>query len=249
MIVELRAMMAAVVFFSRLPAPSRPLLDADDMRRAATYWPLVGIAVGGAMAGAWWLASRLWPPLIASGVALAVGILVTGALEQDGVADVADGFAGDPARDRVLEIMHESRVGPAGAIALAVMAGLRWQALAALPVAIVPAMVVAAQALSRASAVGLMALLPYLRGQDSRAGPVVGRLPPARLTVAAAIGLAPLLLLPPPLCPVAVLAAAAALTACAAWFARRLGGYTGDCVGATQQVAELALLLVSLAAA
>jgi len=247
--VELRAMMAAVVFFSRMPAPARPLLDADDMRRAATYWPLVGLATGGAMAAAWWLASCLWPPLIAAGVALAAAMLATGALEQDGTADVADGFADGAARDRILEVMHQSRVGSAGVIALTVMTGLRWQALAALPVAIVPAMLLAAQALSRASGVGLMALLPYLRGRDSRARPVVGRLPPPRLAVAAAIGLAPLLLLPAPLRSVSALVAAAVLAACAIWFARRLGGYTGDCVGATQQVVELALLLVPLAAA
>jgi adenosylcobinamide-GDP ribazoletransferase len=241
--------MAAVVFFTRFPAPSRPLLDAEDMRRAATWWPLVGLATGGAMAAAWWLATRLWPPLIASGIALATGLLATGALEQDGVADVAGGFVSATARDRILEVMHNSRVGSAGVLALAIMAGLQWQALATLPAAIVPAMLVVSRALSRAAAVGLMALLPYLRGPDSRARPVVGRLPPARLAVAAAIGLAPLLLLPPPLRPAAVLAAAAALAACVAWFGRRLGGYTGDCVGATQQLVELALLLVPLAAA
>jgi adenosylcobinamide-GDP ribazoletransferase len=249
LVAELRAAMAALVFFSRLPVPAQPLLDADDMRRAATYWPLVGLVVGGAMAGAWWLAARVWPPGIAAGFALAAGILATGALEQDGVADVGDGFAAGPARARILEVMHDSRLGATGAIALAVMTGLRWQALVALPAAMVPAVLVATQALSRTVAVALMALLPYLREAGSRAHPVVGRLPMVRLSVALVTGLVPLMLVPAPLRPMAALAAAAALLACASWFGRRLGGYTGDCVGATQQCAELALLLAAVVAA
>ena len=249
LVVELRAIMAAMVFFSRLPVSRWPLLDADDMRRAATYWPLVGLMVGGVMAGAWWLAACAWPPEVAAGLALVAGVLATGALEQDGVADVGDGLAGGPTRAGVLAMMHNSCLGSAGTIALVTMTGLRWQALAALPAAIVPALLVATQGLSRAAAVGLMALLPYLRGADSRARPVVGRLPAVRLGVAMMTGLAPLLMVPAPLRPGAAVAATAALLACAGWFGRWLGGYTGDCVGATQQCAELALLLAALVAA
>jgi len=246
---ELRAMMAALVFFSRLPVPQRPLLEEADLRRAATWWPLVGLLVGAAMLGAWWLAASAWPPAIAVGLALAAGVLVTGALEQDGTADVADGFAAGPQRESMLAAMKDPLVGPAGVLAVLGLLGLRWQALLAMPGALLPAALLTAQVASRSLAVGLMALLPYLRGPGSRAAVVVGRLSPARLAVVALTGLAPLLLLPPATGLAALLAGGAVLLACTAVFGWRLGGCTGDCVGATQQVGELALLLAVLAAA
>jgi adenosylcobinamide-GDP ribazoletransferase len=143
--------------------------------------------------------------------------------------------------------MQQSRLGPSGVVALAIVTGLRWEAVAALPVTVVPTTLLVAQALSRAAAVGLMAMLPYLRGAGSRARPVVGRLPPLRLGVALAVGGGPLVLLPAPLRLGACVAAVAGLLSCAAWFSRKLGGYTGDCVGATQQCVELAVLLALLA--
>jgi adenosylcobinamide-GDP ribazoletransferase len=246
---ELRAFLAALVFFSRLPVPARPLLDAADLRIAATWWPVVGLLVGGAMAAAWWLAAAVWPPGIAAGLALAAGVLVTGALEQDGAADLADGLAAGPGRDDMLAAMRESQLGATGMLCVLVLLGLRWQALLALPAALVPPVLVASQAASRAAAVGMMATLPYLRGPESRGAPVVGRLPTSRLAVAALTGLAPLALLPPLPALAALVGGGAALIACRTGLGRSLGGYTGDCVGATQQGCEIALLLAAAAVA
>ncbi|CAH2604001.1 Adenosylcobinamide-GDP ribazoletransferase [Rhodovastum atsumiense] len=243
---EVRAVLAAAVFFSRLPVPRRPLLDAADLRRAACYWPLIGLVVGAAM-GTCWAAARPWLAApVAAGLAVAVGVLLTGALQEDGFADVCDGFGGGATRERVLAIMQDSCVGSYGMAGLVVMVGLRWQAMAALPGAILPATVLAAQAASRAWAVALMAVLPYARGEGSRARPVVGRKSAPRLALAAATGLAPFLLgVPLP----ALGAAALVWLGCVLWFGGRIGGYTGDCVGATQQVTELAILLAVLATA
>lgn len=243
---EARALRAAVMFFTRLPLPSSPDWDPADLQRSAAYFPLVGWLVGAVAALAWWLAARVWPPAVASGVSLAATLLLTGALHEDGWADVCDGFGGGTSRDRVLEIMRDSRVGAFGAIGVVVMLGLKWLGVAALPQASVPAVLIAGHALSRAAAISLMATLPYVRGESVKAKPMASTLSGRRLAFAAATGAGALLLLPPRAW-WAVLAVIAARAALARWFKGRIGGYTGDCLGAAQQVCEVVFYLTILA--
>jgi adenosylcobinamide-GDP ribazoletransferase len=244
---EARALWAAAMFFTRVALPSLPVLSPDDQRRATAYWPLVGALVGAAVGGAWWLAACVLPPGVAVGLALAVGLLLTGALHEDGFADVCDGFGGGTTRARALDIMRDSRVGAFGAIGIVMLLGLKWQAMTALPPSLLPAAVVAAHALSRGGPVGLMAALPYARTDDSRARPLTSRPGGVRLLGVAATALAPLLLLPPAVRLPCLVAAAMIAVGCYVWFRRRLGGYTGDCLGATQQLGEVAVLLAVLA--
>lgn len=245
---EARALWAAAMFFTRLPLPSLPVLAPEDQRRATAYWPLVGALVGTVIAGVWALAATLVPSGVAAGLALAAGLLLTGALHEDGFADVCDGFGGGATRERVLEIMRDSRIGAFGAIGIFMLLGLKWQAMTALPPSLLPAAVITAHVLSRGAAVAMMVALPYARTDASLARPMVGP-PGARLTGVAVTALAPLLLLPPP-CRLAGLAAVAGIWAmCLLWFGRRLGGYTGDCLGAVQQLGETALLLAVLTCA
>jgi adenosylcobinamide-GDP ribazoletransferase len=246
---EGRALWAAAMFFTRVALPSLPVLSPDDERRATAYWPLVGALVGAAVAGAWWLAAQLLPSGVAVGLALAVGLLLTGALHEDGFADVCDGFGGGTTRARALEIMRDSRIGAFGAIGLVMLLGLKWQAMTALPPALLPPALIAAHALSRGGPVGLMAVLPYARTDESRARPMTGRPGGARLAGVAATALAPLLLLPPANWLPCLAAIAAIWVGCFVWFRRRLGGYTGDCLGASQQLGEIAVLLAVLASA
>ncbi|MCX6951419.1 MAG: adenosylcobinamide-GDP ribazoletransferase [Verrucomicrobia bacterium] len=193
---ELRAARAAVMFFTRLPVPSSADWEPDDLRRSAAYFPAVGWLVGGVAAFVWWLGSLIWPPLIASGVSLAATLLLTGAFHEDGWADVCDGFGGGMTRDRVLEIMHDSRVGAFGAIGVVMMLGLKWHSVAALPAALVPAALVAGHALSRAASASLMASLSYVRADSIKAKPMATDLSGARLGLALVSGLVPMLWLP-----------------------------------------------------
>lgn len=244
---EARALWAAAVFFTRLPLPALPALDPEDERRATAWWPLLGVAVGAAAAGVWWLAARVWPPEVAAGLALAAGVLATGALHEDGFADVCDGLGGGHTRTRALEIMRDSRLGAFAGIGLVLLLGLKWQAIAALPPLALPAALIAAHAASRGGALAIMLALPYARS-DGRIAQRMTRRPGGRLVVAAGCSLLPLLLLAPACWPGCLAAAVGVPAGCALWFRRRLGGYTGDCLGATQQLGELALLLAALAA-
>lgn len=245
---EARALRAAMMFFTRLPIPSAASWEPSDLQRAAAYFPLAGWLVGGVAALVWWLGARIWPPVVASGVSLAATLLLTGAFHEDGWADVCDGFGGGTSRERVLEIMRDSRVGAFGVIGVVVMLGLKWQSVAALSGAWVPAVLIAGHAVSRAAAASLMATLPYVREESVKAKPMATALRGGRLVFALVCGLAAILWLPERTW-WAVVAVIAARGALAWWFKRRIGGYTGDCLGAAQQVCEVVFYLTILALA
>lgn len=246
---ELAAIRAAVMFFTRLPVPSVANFDPQDLQRAAAWFPYVGWLVGLLAALVWWAAVQWWPPTIASGLSLAATLLLTGAFHEDGLADVCDGLGGGYTKERVLEIMTDSRVGAFGAIGVVMVMALKWQAVACLPICVGAVVLVAGHAISRSAAVALMAVLPYVRGEPSKAKPMATQLTGGRLMVALAGGLLPLLLASV----VMKIQLAALTTGLAAvvilwmilglWFRRRLGGYTGDCLGAAQQFTELGFYL------
>jgi adenosylcobinamide-GDP ribazoletransferase len=238
----------ALMLLTRLPVPVH--LAAPRGARAAWAWPLAGALVAGlaAMVAAGALAAGL-PPGLAAGLALVAGVLLTGALHEDGLADTADGLWGGHTRKRRLEILRDSRIGTYGVVALVLVLGLRWQALVALaadPWALAAAMVAAA-ALSRAAMAGVAWALPPARPDGLSAA--TGRPPAGAAALAAGIagGLALVSL------GLTAVAAGAAAALAAAWIARvahrRFGGQTGDILGASQQLAEGAVLLVCVALA
>jgi len=229
----------ATALLTRLP------LGGDGERRGACAWayPLAGLAVALiAGLGAWIVLCLGLPALPAAGIALALGALVTGALHEDGLADTADGFWGgaDPARR--LEIMRDSRIGTYGVVALLLGFGLRWSALAMLfAEGAVFAPLIAAAVLSRAVLPGMLRLLPPARRDGLGAAQGV----PPREAVLAGAGIAIVLaLLTAGFCGAIVgTALAIAVAAIAGMAARaRIGGHTGDVLGATQQAAEIAVL-------
>lgn len=242
---EFRALREAVRFFTRIPLPSANPWDPADLQNAATYFPLVGWLVGGAGAMTWWLALKLWSPGIASGISLVVTLLLTGAFHEDGFADVCDGFGGGTTKTRVLEIMRDSRVGAFGAIGVAMILGLKWLAVASLPLALAPAVIVAAHAVSRGAAGSLLATLSYVQ-EDGKAKPLATRMNGVRLIVSLAFAVVPMLALPVRFS-CALLFVAIARGIMARWFVHRIGGYTGDCLGAAQQVTEVVFYLAVVA--
>lgn len=248
---EARALWAAAIFFTRLPLPSLPLLLPEDERRATAWWPLVGIGVAAAVACVWAVAVLALPGSVAAGLAIAAGLLLTGGLHEDGFADVCDGLGGVRSRERALEIMRDSRLGAFGVTGLILLLGLKWQAMAALPQAVLPATLIAATAASRGAALAITLALPYARSDGRTAQRMTGQRmtgrPGARVAGAAVFSILPLLLLAP-VARSACLAAAVGVSAgCFLWFRRRLGGYTGDCLGFTQQLGEVAIFLAALA--
>jgi len=239
---ELDYFLGAIRFFTRLPVPAWVGHSADALNHSARYFPLVGLIVGGIAAGVFTLAVEVWPRALAVLLAMAATIYATGAFHEDGWADMVDGFGGGWTRERTLEIMKDSRIGSYGAIALVLMLLGRFVALYDLALPLVVPALVAGHALSRLCATSLLHFLDYAR-EEGKAKPLATRISLGELALAGAFGLAPLFMLPPQ--PALVGAALALLVTAymARKFVRRLGGYTGDCLGATQQVAELAFYL------
>jgi adenosylcobinamide-GDP ribazoletransferase len=228
---------AALTLLTRIPAGG----DARGAAAAAWAWPLAGLAVGGPAALLGWGAVEAgFAPGLAAALTLAALVVLTGALHEDGLADCADGFWGGWDRARRLEIMRDSRLGSYGALALAVTCLARWALLEAALADGAGWAVAAAAAASRAPMAWLMAALPPARADGlSRAA---GRPSPRGVALAALLGAA--LLLPAGPLP-ALLAVALAGAATLGWarLARaKIGGQTGDVLGAGQVLAEIALL-------
>lgn len=233
----------ALVFLTRLPWPAR--LPADrKLMDAAWAFPLAGAAVGAVAALGLWAADGLGLPASLAGLAaVGAGILVTGALHEDGLADVADGFGGGRDPEAKRRIMRDSRIGSYGVLALLLAVAAKLLALSALPdLATAAAALLAAHALGRAVIPALAWWLPPA-APDGR-GREAGRPLPAGALWAAGIGTTiALLALPGGVGLAATLAAGGAALA-VGWLARRqIGGATGDVFGAAEQAAEVAALL------
>lgn len=249
----LRDLRIGACFLTRLPVPWPQAAPADGLARAMRLFPVVGAGIGLGAGLVWALA--LWcgaPPLVAALLALAGQMVLTGALHEDGLADVADGFGAGRDRERTLEIMRDSRIGSYGTLALVLSAGLRAAALAALAG---PggswsgaAAMVAAGAVSRAACPALLAWLPPARPDGLGAG--AGALPREALITALGLALCFALLLLKPWPALAALGLGLLATVALAMLARRrIGGQTGDVLGAGQQLVEIAVLCTAAAAA
>ena len=228
---------AAIGLLTRIPVPVDMEFATARGSKAAWAWPLAGLAVALPAAALGWLFSGFGAG-IAAGIALVTLIVLTGALHEDGLADCADGFWGGYTKERRLEIMKDSRVGSYGVIALVLGLGLKWQALTVIDTW---AALIAAALLSRAAMAGVMAALPFARENGLAAAQ--GR--PSRETALLSAGLAFVAALF--LCGSSALLALLAVAAVAVLTARiaqaKLGGQTGDVLGATQFLAELAALI------
>lgn len=232
---------SAFGLLSRLPVPRTDHHRAD----AAWAWPLVGSVVGSLAAGAGWTALFLGLPAgVAAAVVLFVGTVVTGALHEDGLADTADGLFGGWTPERRLEIMKDSHIGSYGTLALILGLLAKWSALATiLPLGGWGA-VIAAAALSRAPMALIMAVLPNPR--HNGLSKTVGQ-PSVRIALIAA-AISGLIALPLGLVAGAMALAAAGAALVVAVTARaKIGGQTGDILGASQQLAELAALCAAAA--
>jgi adenosylcobinamide-GDP ribazoletransferase len=231
----------ALGFLTRIPVSLSEPPGPNALTRSMRLFPLIGALIGAAIGGVDLLAGKVLPPLPAALLAIGFGMLLTGALHEDGLADCADGFGGGRDKDGKLAIMRDSRIGAYGTLALILSVGLRASAIA--QTANPAGALIVAHALSRALLPGLMTVLPPASATGLAAS--AGRAGKADFVVALLLAVSlsiPLLEIWP------VLAAAALVFAAIALLARRqIGGYSGDVLGALQQTCEIAILLTILA--
>jgi adenosylcobinamide-GDP ribazoletransferase len=243
----MRSLIAALRFLTRLPIPGRDT-EAADLPRAVGWFPLVGALVGLATAGAFVLGLRLWPAPVAAVLAVGFGLMVTGGFHEDGATDAADGLGGGWTPARVMEIMKDSRIGAYGAMALWLLLTLRWSSLICLgrrSLIVLPL----AMVWGRWSIPVLLRLLPSVSQglakevhHGTGRGPLLAATALLLLANGAAMALGQRQLWRP------ALAAVLTLLAWAGYLRRRLGGTSGDLLGACTQLVEAAVLLTMMAA-
>jgi adenosylcobinamide-GDP ribazoletransferase len=235
------------MFLTRLPVGGFYRFERENLAESARYFPAVGTVVG--LLGAWVLLIGGLPAQGAVFLAMLATVLVTGALHEDGLCDAADGIFGGKSPARRLEILRDSRIGSYGALALWFSLTARWLLLTALfekgPVLAAGALVVA-QTMARAASVALLFTCRYARLADSKSKPFGDGVSPRMFGFAVlytgilGLGFFGARFLP-------ALVGCAAVTALARRvFNAKLGGVTGDCLGATQQLVELAFYVVVL---
>jgi adenosylcobinamide-GDP ribazoletransferase len=225
-----------------LPAAAR----AGDLGRAAAWFPVVGLLVGGALGLLSGAADRVAPPPVSAALVLIAWVAITGGLHLDGLADACDGLGGGWTRERALLIMRDPHTGPYGATGVVLVLGLKAAALASLPDGLVWRALLAAAVLARAAPLLLVRLCPPARPDGAGQAFAAGLRWPGLLgggLVAAATALATL----GAWGGVALAVAGGATGALAAYLRRRLGGFTGDCLGALVEATEAAVLTVAVA--
>ena len=251
---QARLFFIALQFFTRVRVPAWVGFEPGWLQHASRYFPLVGLLVGTAGALVYALAHWLWPTPVAVLLSTAATIYLTGAFHEDGFADMCDGFGGGLTRERVMEIMKDSRIGTYGAVGIGLLLSLKVATLAALPSPAVVAALFLAHPLSRLAASTLIFALDYAR-DEGKAKPLAEKMSGAELVIAAACAVLPALGLGASgqLAWSAIFGGLVAAALGTAWmarrFVRRIGGFTGDCLGAVQQVTELLFYLAVLASA
>ncbi len=236
----------ALGFLTRIPVPADTHYSPEALNRCCRYFSLVGWLLGGLLAGLWLLTEPVFGASVTSLVVLAASLLLTGAFHEDGLADTADGLGGAFERERKLAIMKDSRIGTYGSAALVMSLLFRWQLLTALGDA-APLALLTAAAASRALSTSLMLGLPYCRmDEESKSKPLVTRSDPNDIAICLGIALLPLIFWPATLLLIACCGGLLVL-GLMRFYRKALGGYTGDLLGAAQQIAEITILGLCLA--
>ncbi len=247
---QLELFFTALGFFTRIPVPGWVPWSVERLNHSARFFPLVGWVVGGICASSLVLFALVLPVALAVLLSIALSLRLTGAFHEDGWADTCDGFGGGWDKTQTLTIMKDSRNGTYGTAGLTLMLVTKAVALVLLAeqsVWVAAVALLVAHPLSRLASTTLIHFMEYVREDElSKAKPLARKLSRSELSTAMLFGLLPLLLLSPGRALLACVLVVTATLLAARAFRRKLGGYTGDCLGAAQQLTELVCYLALL---
>ena len=248
---ELRLFLTAVMFYTRIPCPAWIGYSDEQLNRSTRYFPAIGWLVGGITGVTMLVVQWVLPMSVAVVIGLGVGVLATGAFHEDGFADVCDGFGACQSKQRTLEIMKDPRVGAFAVIGLILLFGLKITALTALLQAELWAGLVGlvfAHVLSRWCVVTIIFSGTYARDDLTSKVKPIGRAISWPGLLAATAWLLPFAGLAwwRPGWLLAIPVAFVVRLLLSRWFTKRLDGYTGDCLGAAQQIVESVVVLMCL---
>ena len=256
---ELKIFFTAVMFYTRIPCPNWVAHLPVYLNKASRYFPLIGWITGTVFFISLYLSLLIFPVEIAVVISIISGILITGAFHEDGFADVCDGFGGGWKKQRILEIMKDSRIGAYGVIGLVLLLFIKFYTLKYLINITVPnlnnsitllSIFVSAHSVSRLAAISILFTDKYIREDlESKAKPIAQNYTWKEVIGSFLFGLIPLAILA--IYEIEIIFVLIPLIIArfmlSAYFKKRIGGYTGDCLGATQQVCEVVFYLSVIA--
>jgi len=244
---QLRIFLTAVQFYTRIPVPGWVGYSKVNLNRATAYFPLVGIIVGAFGGVVFWGADKILPGAVSVLLAMIATILLTGAFHEDAISDFCDGFGGGYSKEQILSIMKDSRIGTYGAIGLVMVLLSRFILLSSIDAVDFLKVFIAGNALSRLNAVGLIFSSQYVRSDESsKSKPVGERHNAMTFLLALVFGLLPLFFIPMKAVLLIVPTLFVTLIVFRWYVGKMLGGYTGDVLGALQQISELVFYLCFL---
>lgn len=253
---ELHIFFTALMFYTRIPCPKNIDHNPDYLNKASRYFPLIGWIVGAICFGIYFLSAILFSSEVAIILSMIAGILTTGAFHEDGFADVCDGFGGGWTKEKILMIMKDSAIGAYGAIGVILLFLVKFQAVSALTTTsnsdqfIILLLFVSAHSLSRLAAVSIVFTHAYSREDaSSKSKPIAQNCTWREVVGALFFGLLPLIALSYFQWEILLVLIPVFLTRffLARYFQKWIDGYTGDCLGATQQVCEVVFYLSVIA--
>ena len=237
---QLKLLFMAIMFYTRIPVPKSVGFSGDNLNKATRYFPLVGIIVGGFGATVFYFSSCVFSVYLAITLSIAAMVLLTGAFHEDAFSDFCDGFGGGYTKEKILEIMKDSRIGTYGAVGLILLILTKVLLLSEIDPLKIPLILISAHALSRANPVLLMFSSKYVREDStSKSKPVGESKSVITLVIALFFGLSPLILVPYKIIPFLLLAMMLIFLYFRYYVHKKLGGYTGDVLGALQQLSEV----------
>lgn len=251
---EIQIFFAALMFYTRIPVPKSFQYSEEYAKKSVKYLPLIGLLVGGFSAFILILSLTILPVSIAVILSMICSLLLTGAFHEDGLADTVDGFGGGWSKEKILQIMKDSAIGAYGAMALILAFFLKYQLLVALidlPIAngvpihyFILLVLLTGHSLSRAAAVSVMITHQYARVNDesSKSNSVTSKSlkwTSTSFIFTVAFALFPLFLFQTPFVFILLFPIYIVKVLLARFFNKWIGGYTGDCLGAIQQISEI----------
>lgn len=252
---EYRLLLVAIQFLTRLPVPPFAYYNPQWLHQSSRHFPAVGLLVGLLCAGVFWLGSILFTPLVAAVISTVFGIRLTGGFHEDGLADSCDGLGGGLTRERTLTIMKDSRLGTYGVLGLVSALLLKVTLLASMPLSVAIVALIIGHTASRLLCISLLALLPYGGEiEHAKAKPMAQQLTPLQGVLSSGwlilAGVLVTIIFPNTMHQIGLgqwlltlLLALISTDYMRRLLYRRLEGYTGDGLGATQQVSEVAIYI------
>ncbi|MCS6819094.1 MAG: adenosylcobinamide-GDP ribazoletransferase [Chitinophagales bacterium] len=248
---QLRIFFTALMFYTRLPCPAGTDHSPEYLNKASRFFPLIGWVVGALCFGAYYFSTYIFDQNLSVLFSMLAGVWITGAFHEDGLADTVDGFGGGWTKEQILNIMKDSRIGTYGVFALIFHFAVKFFSLSYLAsqcpqVLLLLLIFISFHALARHAATIILFSSTYVRDDEkSKAKPVAKSFGLAEVIGSILFGWTPALVLSwyNPWFFLAIPSSVVCATFMRKYFEKHIVGYTGDCLGATEQISEVIILL------